>query len=525
MSAMSYITGANRSQVMLLPDTVDQYVDPDHPVRALDLFVAGLDPVDLGLAKARPAATGRPAYDPLDLLRLLLWGYFNRVRSSRRLEIECGRNLELFWLLRGLRPDFKTIADFRRDNAQALPKVFRMFVLLCRDLKLYGQDLVAIDGTKLKASNNPTRRASAEQLTHWIAEADARIAEYLNALAESESETDLLGTAIEAPAAGSLRAKLAKIERHREHLSYALSIAEESGGKVPLTDPDCQSMQKVGLGYNAQIAVDAKCHLIAVAEIAAEPTDHTQLPVVAASVNAMLGEAPRKVVADAGYHDQVALAEAEEAGVECYVPRPAKGHAATEEIFAKSDFVYEPGADGYRCLAGRLLPPKWESSQKHGLHYQAYADPEACRACPLKAQCTKGDHRRVTRWEKEHLMEAIAQRVADHPEIIGARKNLVEHPFGTIKFWWGQGALLTRGRVNVQAELSLSAWAYNFRRVLTILGAAGLRQALQKRRKSARSGSNQRLLRLIRSQRRRLRGAGVSLCLHAAESIFSGSSL
>jgi len=127
---MSYIAGANRSPVMLLPDTVDLYVDLDHPVRALDMFVAGLDPVNLGLVKARPAVTGRPAYDPLDLLRLLLWGYFNRVRSSRRLEIECGRNLELFWLLRGLRPDFKTIADFRRDNAQALPKVFRMFVRL-----------------------------------------------------------------------------------------------------------------------------------------------------------------------------------------------------------------------------------------------------------------------------------------------------------------------------------------------------------------------------------------------------------
>jgi len=200
---------------MLLPETVDQYVDPDHAVRALDLFVGGLDAVALGLAKAQPAATGRPAYDPLDLLRLLLWGYFNRVRSSRRLETECGRNVELFWLLRGLRPDFKTIADFRRDNAKALPKVFRLFVRLCRDLKLYGQELVAIDGTKLKASNHPARQAGAAQLEQWIAAADARIAEYLAALAESESETDLLGKEIETPAAGSLRAKLAKIEKQR----------------------------------------------------------------------------------------------------------------------------------------------------------------------------------------------------------------------------------------------------------------------------------------------------------------------
>ena len=511
---MSYVAGASRSQVMLLPDTVDQYVDPDHPMRALDLFVEGLNSVDLGLAKALPAATGRPAYDPLDLLRLLLWGYFNRVRSSRRLEVECGRNLELFWLLRGLRPDFKTIADFRRDNAKALPKVFRMFVLLCRDLKLYGQELVAIDGTKLKASNHPTRRASAEQLAQWVLEADARIAEYLNALAESESETDLLGEAIETPAAGSLRAKLAKIERHRKQLNSALSAAQESGGKVPLTDPDCQSMLKVGLGYNAQIAVDAKYHLIAVAEISEEPTDHVQLPVVAASVKVMLGAAP-KVVADAGYHDQAALAKAEEAGVECYVPRPAKGHAATKEIFAKSDFVYEAAVDGYRCLAGRLLPRSGAGYQKHGLRYQGYVDAKACRVCPLKAQCTKGDYRRVERWEKESTMEAIAERVADHPEIIGARKNLVEHPFGTIKFWWGQGALLTRGRVNVQGEWSLSAWAYNFRRVLTILGPAGLRQALEKRRKSARKGLRKRLRRHFRSPQRRPRAAAVYFSLRS----------
>jgi transposase len=504
MFAMSYVGGASRSQVMLLPETVDQYVDPDHPVRALDLFVEGLNAVDLGLAKALPAATGRPAYDPLDLLRLLLWGYFNRVRSSRRLEVECGRNLELFWLLRGLRPDFKTIADFRRDNAKALPKVFRLFVLLCRDLKLFGQELVAIDGTKLKASNHPTRRASAEQLAQWIAEADARIAEYLDALAKSESETDLLGKEIETPAAGSLRAKLAKIERQRKQLNAALSIAQESGGKVPLTDPDCQSMKKVGLGYNAQIAVDSKHHLIAVAEISKEPTDHVQLPVVAAAVKAMMGVMP-KVVADAGYHDQAALARAEEAGVECYVPRPAKGRAATEDIFAKKDFVYEAAVDGYRCLAGRLLPRSGDGFERHGLHYQGYVDAKACRVCPLKAQCTKGDYRRVERWEKESIMETIAERVADHPEMMRARKSLVEHPFGTIKFWWGQGAVLTRGRVNVQGELSLSAWAYNFRRVLNILGAAGLRQALRNRRKSARNGAHQRRRKLFCSQRRRQR--------------------
>jgi transposase len=670
---MSYITGIDRSQVQLLPDTVDQYIGPDHPVRALEVFVDSLDAAKLGFAKAQPADTGRPPYHPLDLLRLFLWGYFNRVRSSRRLETECGRNLELIWLLRGLRPDFKTIADFRRDNAVALPKVFREFVLLCRELKLYGQELVAIDGTKLKASNHPTRRANAEQLEAWLREIDERIAEYLAALAASE--TDLLGAPVPPVAAGSLSAKLAELRRRKDHLARVLAVAVESGAKVPLTDPDCQSMMKVGLGYNAQIAVDAKHHLIVVAEIAAQPTDHVQLPVVAAAASAMLateplptgdvpkqpteraeepapaadvsavlatgvslatevaeqptdhaGEpaaeaasaalpmapslavdvaeqptdhaeepgaegasgalimasslavdvaeqpadhaedpaaegastalvmvpslatdvaeqptapveelaaegasgalvtaevteqpaepppvtAPLKVVADAGYHDQSALAAAEEAGFECYVPRPTKGHAAKHDIFPKSDFIYEPGHDGYRCLAGRLLPRSGEGYQKHGLKYQAYADPRACRACPLKSQCTKSDYRRVERWENEAVMETIAERVADHPEMVQARKSLVEHPFGTIKFWWEQDTLMTRGREHVQAELSLSAWAYNFRRVLNLLGVAGLRKALRERQavgRGTRAAGRRRFGRHFRA-RQRLRLAG-----------------
>ena len=570
---MSYIIGTDRSQVQLLPDTVDQYVGPDHPVRALEVFVESLDAAQLGFAKAQPADTGRPPYHPLDLLRLLLWGYFNRVRSSRRLETECGRNLELFWLLRGLRPDFKTIADFRRDNADALPKVFREFVLLCRELKLFGQELVAIDGTKLKASNHPTRRATAEQVQILLAEIDARIAEYLAALAASE--TDLLGAAIPPPAAGSLSAKLAELRRRKAHLARVLAVAQASGTKAPLTDPDCQSMKKVGLGYNAQIAVDAKHHLIIVAEIAAEPTDHVQLPVVAAAARAVLATAPLlasevaaeppagpvaaaasvalatapllaaggtaqptdqaelpaptaaaadsvatvtaslKVVADAGYHDQGALATAEEAGFECYVPRPAKGHAVKHDIFPKSDFRYEPGRDGYRCLAGRILPRSGEGYQKHGLNYQAYADPRACRACPLKSQCTKGDYRRIERWEKEAVMETIAERAADRPEMVRARKSLVEHPFGTIKFWWEQDTLLTRGRRQVQAEFSLSAWAYNFRRVLNLLGVAGLRQALRERQEAARGGRaalRRRSGRRFRA-RQRLRRAQIALSL------------
>lgn len=262
---------------MLLPDSVEQYVGPEHPVRLVDAFVDGLDLRALDFRRSEPAATGRPPYHPGDLLKLYLWGYLNRVTSSRRLERECARNLELLWLLGRLRPDFKTLADFRRLNAEALPRVFREFTLLARELGLYGREVVAIDGTQLKASNHPARQAGAERLQAMIAGLESRIADCLPAL--EASEHDLLG---EEPALAEsvpgLGTKLAELRRRKEALQRSLAHAQQRGGKAPLTDPECQNLKKVGLGYNAQVAVDAKHHLLAVAEIVPEATDHHQLP-------------------------------------------------------------------------------------------------------------------------------------------------------------------------------------------------------------------------------------------------------
>lgn len=501
---MAYISGSDRTQGLLLPESVEQYVGEEHPVRAVDAFVDALDLKRIGFAKGQPAATGRPPYDPADLLKLFLWGYLNRVRSSRRLEGECGRNLEVIWLMRRLRPDFKTISDFRRDNAGALKAVFRQFVLIARELGLYGRELVAIDGTKLKASNHPVRRAGAEQIVARIEEIDARIAEYLAAVEKSDGEPE------DAQEAGGMAAKLEKLRREKARYASALEVALASGEKAPLTDPECQSMQKVGLGYNAQIAVDDKHHLIAVAEIAGKPTDHVQLPVIAAQAAEVLQAPAIKVVADAGYHNQQAMAATEEAGFESYVPRPEKGSAAANGIFAKSAFVYDRDKDCYHCPGGQMLARGGAGYEKCGLRYQAYVNGPACRVCALRGQCTK-DVRRVERWEKEELMERVSARVAAHPEIIRRRKTLVEHPFGTIKFWWNQGALMTRGRRNAQAELSLSALAYNLRRALSVLGLKELLKALEQlrakvretRRLSATAGSS--LYRLARHLCRFLR--------------------
>jgi transposase len=457
-------------------------VGAENAVRAIDALVDSLDLLGAGFTKTKPADTGRPPYAPGDLLKLYIWGYLNRVHSSRRLEIECRRNLEVIWLLRNLAPDFKTISDFRKDNRVAIKAVFRQFVLLCKELGFFGMELIAFDGTKLKASNNIEHQRSAAALSELLSGIDARIEEYLGRL--EKSEIDLLGEECPAPQVEGLAKKLASLRQRKERLTQALAVAKATGAKAPTIDPECQSMQKVGVGYNAQIAVEAKNHFIAAAEIAEGPTDHAQLPVIAEAARAALELKKLRGVADAGYHDRSALAEAEHAGFETYVPRPRAGHAASQGIFHKSAFTYEAEEDAYRCPAGVMLP-RTGCYEKHEEVTFAYSKPSACKVCALKLKCVKGTYRRIERWEHENILEQIEERVARHPEIIIKRKALVEHPFGTIKFWRGQGALLTRGRSGAQAELSLSAFAYNVTRALSLLGVAGLLKALRGRKGAA----------------------------------------
>jgi len=483
---MSYLSGADRAQAMFLPETVEQYVPPDSPVRAIDAFVDGLDLRALKFARHTPAATGRPPYHPGDLLKLFLWGYLNRVCSSRKLEVECTRNLELCWLLRLLRPDFKTIADFRRDNAEALKLVFRDFVLLCRELRLIKGELTAIDGSKLKASNHPTRRADAETLTAWLQGIDERIAEYLAALEQSEVETDLLGDELPAAAVPEFTRQLAELRRRKEQYEQALAVAQASGTKAPLTDPECLSMGKVKLGYNGQIAVDSACHLIVVAEIVDAPTDHAQLPVVGAAALEVLGQTELVAPADAGFHDRAALVESVAAGLIPCVPAPRRGNSASRGLFAKDEFTYEAARAGYRCPAGKLLG-RTGQHQKHGVLVAEYSAPAACRACPFREQCHSGPYRRLERGPDADLLEEIAERVATQPHYRRLRKSLVEHPFGTIKYW-RHGVLLTRGRRMVQAEWSLQALAYNVTRAMNVLGVPMLLAALRVRPAWQRAG-------------------------------------
>lgn len=474
---MPYVMGVDRREALLLPECLDDFIAQEHEVRVLDAFVEQLDWAKLGFVHPQPAATGRPPYAPGDLLKLWLWGYLNRVTSSRKLERECGRNLELLWLLRRLQPDHWTINDFRRQAGAALKGVLRDFTLFCQELELIGGRLVVIDGTKLKASNHPTRQYSAAQVAQKIASLEAVIEGYLQ-----ECDTENAQSVQPSPMQSA-----ASVEKLQAELGAARQLQarlEESGlPKVPVTDPQCRPLRKVGLGYNAQIAVDATHHLIVAADIVDASNDQQQLVPMAGQARAGLGQsahAPLQVVADKGYYDRVSLAAAEAANLEVYVPKPRKGHGQEEGRFHKSQFIYEAVADVYRCPGGALLPRETQTRKRDLLVY-LYAQPAACRDCALRAQCTTSKYRRIERWEHEAVLERAAQRLAAAPQMMRIRRSVVEHPFGTMKFWNHQWALLTRGRHGARTELTLSVLAYNLKRLFTLRPLGDLLAALKVR--------------------------------------------
>ncbi len=469
---MRFIAGVDRSQRQLLPESLEDYVTKGAPVRFLDGFVESLDLAELGFVRSKPATTGRPSYSPADLLKLYLWGYLNRVCSSRKLERECQRNLEVIWLMRKLAPDFKTIADFRRDNAKAFKGVFRTFNLLCREMDLFGAELVAIDGTKLKAVNSQKRNHSRQELEAMLLRIDKRLEEFLSQLAatdEAEEGSAPLTVAIE-----DIQSKLEQLRERRQRAQKQLQSLEESGSKeYSQTDPDSRRMKKVGIGYNAQIAVDSKHHLIVEQNVVQEANDLNQLAPMSAAAKEALGGEALKVVADMGYYDHEQIARCEQDGIEVYVPRPKKGSSEANGRFGKKDFAYTPDTNSYRCPQGATLLAATRFNKRGQIH-QRYENPAACTKCPLKEKCTTGPHRTITRWHLESLLDTMHQRVAANPQIIRQRKELPEHVFGTTMFWNNQRALFMRGLEKVRGEFSLTSLAYNMKRVLTILGVEKL---------------------------------------------------
>jgi len=478
---MSYLRGPDREQMQMLPACVEDYVPVECPVRFIDAYVEGLDLGVLGFARAQSASTGRPPYHPADLLKLYLYGYLQRIRSSRRLEAEAGRNLELIWLLRGVRPDFKTIADFRKDNRAAFKPLFKQFNLLCRKLGLFGAELVAIDGSKFKASNNSRRCYSQEQLRAVIEKIESRIDDYLNQLEQQDQEADGVPAA---PKAEQMREKLELLKERKGQYGQLLKDLEQSGQKqVALTDADARRMKGANgyvVGYNVQVAVDAKHDLIVAQEVVQAATDINQLSSMAQAAKAQLEVKQLQAVADKGYHQIDELEVCEQTGIESFVPQPVRDAGIKRQghlMFGKARFTYDPSADVYHCPGGKKLVRHNEYELK-GTAWVYYYDLQACPGCPLRAQCTPNSYRVIARRTNEAVAERAAMRVAARPDLVSKRKTIVEHVFGTLR-QWSHDSFLMRGLEKVRAEFCLSALVYNLRRVLNLLSLQDLLAALK----------------------------------------------
>jgi transposase/macrodomain Ter protein organizer (MatP/YcbG family) len=474
---MAYIAGKDRTQTVLLPEVLDDFVGQDNPVRFLDAFVAQLDLAALGFQRAVPAGTGRPGYDPGDLLRLYLYGYLHRIRSSRRLEQETHRNVELMWLLRRLTPDFKTIADFRRDHPEALKGVCREFILLCRRLELFGGELLAIDGSKFRAVNARDRSYTSARLAKLQRDIDRTIARYLREL-ERQDEVE---AGSEGPSAEALRDKIAALQQRRvryEILQQELATSGETARS--LTDPDSRPMMSGGrieVCYNVQTAVDARHKLIAAEDVSNAASDRDQLSPLAAAAQEILDAPAPVVVADQGYYHGAEIQSCLEQGITPLVPRPRTSANAKRGLFTKDDFVYDPAADVYRCPAGETLTYR-STTVELGRTIKNYRT-SACRRCALKPRCTRNkDGRKITRWVDEHLLEAMERQLGRDQALFAQRKALAEHPFGTMKRGMDQGYFLLKGLRKVRGEFSLTVLAYNLKRVLNLVGVPRLLDAL-----------------------------------------------
>ena len=460
----------------MFPERLEDYIGPENPVRFLEAFVTNLDLHALGFAKAQVAATGRPPYDPGALLKLYLYGYLHRIRSSRLLEAECHRNVEVIWLLGKLAPDFKTIADFRKDNLRPLRAVSRQFVVLCRKLELFGGQLLAIDGSKFGAVNARDQNYNAAKLKELMDRADARLAEYLEAM----DSADTAERGVAALSKEELAAKIAALREKQEWHAELLEQLDEEQKQISTTDPESRKLptaQGTVVGYNAQVAVDAKHKLIAAQDVTNEVTDLKQLANVALAAKSNLEVKQTEVVADAGYYNAAEVSRCAEQGITAYIPKADTSANTARGLYGKSRFKYDETKDVYVCPAGGELTYRFATYElgRELRYYRA----SGCKGCALKQQCTRNKaNRTITREENEGLMEAMAARMKAQPWKFKLRKTLAEHPFGTIKRWFGYTHFLLKGLEKVRTEWSLTTLVYNLKRVLNLVSFEKLMQAV-----------------------------------------------
>jgi transposase len=472
-----FIQGEDRTQATLLPELLDDYVSDTNPVRVVDVFVDELDLGKLGFERVDPASTGRPSYHPAILLKIYIYGYLNRIQSSRRLEREAQRNVELMWLTGRLMPDFKTIANFRKDNGKAIRSVCRQFVVICQQLGLFSEALVAIDGSKFKAVNNRDRNFTSTKLQRRMEEIESSINRYLSALETADRQEPSVAQA----RTERLQDKIAALKVQMQALKEVeVRLNETPDKQISLTDPDARSMRTRGtgvVGYNVQTAVDAKHHLIVAHEVNNDGSDRDQLSSMAIQARDAMGTQQLTVVADRGYFKGEEILACENTGITAIIPKPLTSGSKAEGRFGKQDFVYMAQDDEYRCPAGQRLI-RHSKSVEDGMTLHGYWT-TACHGCTIKAQCTTGKERRIKRWEHEAVLDEVQARLDHKPEMMKVRRETVEHPYGTLKAWMGATHFLTKTLDRVSTEMSLHVLAYNLKRVMKLLGTGTLMEAMK----------------------------------------------
>ena len=478
-----HVDGTRRDQTILFPDTLDKYVDKENPVRFIDAFIDSLNLEKLGFKHSVPCDVGRPSYNPSDLLKLYVYGYLNQIRSSRKLERECYRNVEMMWLMKKLAPDHKTIADFRKDNVDCIKPVFKEFVYLCRSLDLYGAQLVAIDGSKFKAVNSKSNNFNEKTIALRIKRTEEKIAEYLRLMDENDKADSGKDESLKV---NGLKERISKLEEKKQQYEQAQNRMKEAGQKeVSLVDPDSRLMrvdsQRLDVCYNIQTSVDAKKHLIVDYDVSTSPTDHHQLTSGAVAAKEMLGVDRLEVLSDKGYYVEKDVSDCEENNVTVFMPIPAvlspyKSVGVPAPEFYSDRFVYNAERDIYVCPAGNVMPFWKRGGRGKGLEGRLYKS-TCCTCCCLRSKCTRNKRGRyMFRGEYDGAVDRLRVRLASIAgrDKVRLRRMLAEHPFGTMKRAFNQGYLLLKGLRKVKGEVGFTMLAYNMRRAINILGVGTL---------------------------------------------------
>mgnify|MGYP000884839587 CR=1 FL=1 len=482
---MAYIKGEDRNQIIMFPESIDEYISEENPVRLIEAYVEGLDLESFGFTGTNPTAVGHPSYDPKDEIKLYLYGYLNRIRSSRRLEDEAARNIEVMWLLKKLKPDFKTIADFRKDNKKALKAVFRDFNKLCDEWDLFGKELVAIDGSKFRACNSKKNNYNAKKLDRHLKYIDEKIDKYMKEL----DEKDIEESSDRKPDLKEIKERIEELKNRKvKYESYKKDLEGKGGNEISVTDPDSRLMSNsnnnIGVSYNVQTTVDAKYKMIADFKVTQNSNDFGELDNMALRAKKLFGGKEFEVVADKGYYKAEDLKKCVDNGITPYVAKQTYSNGTHDKDFYPDKFKYDKERNIYICPAGKELYYRRDRKSKGKVIGSDYNNYEACKNCEYKERCTKSKTgRNIMRHVDQDFLDTIDIQTEGNNEKYRLRQEIVEHPFGTVKRGWGAYYFLTKRKVSVTAEMALTFLAYNFKRTMNILGVKEMLRRLEERRK------------------------------------------